>query len=191
MMELVVALVAAVFGLAGTGVGAVLSARAMKKGAVLSAQATLQQVRGQATVDQAHWLRQQRLQAYEGFLAAWDECLRLITSAGLPGDSGSPGANPPKEAADRMGERARRIDILGPAEVAQAAEERAERIRHDVDMATKLAGSTAPTAADRMANRTAPLAPPTAAAPMPAVLMPHDGPQPLPPPSRTAPTAGP
>lgn len=85
MKELIVALVAAVFGLAGTVVGAALTARAAKKGAVLSAQATLQQVHDQATVDQSHWLRQQRLQAYEGFLAAWDECLRLIDTVGLPG----------------------------------------------------------------------------------------------------------
>lgn len=153
------ALVAAVFGLAGTVVGAALSARAAKKGAVLSAQATLQQVRDQATVDQAHWLREQRLQAYEGFLAAWDECLRLIDSVGLPGDSESSGTNPLKEAAGRMAERARRIDILGPAKVARAAEELADSIRRDVDIATKLkelTESTVPTVTERMTNGTAP-----------------------------------
>ncbi|MFF5144140.1 hypothetical protein ACFY6U_31170 [Streptomyces sp. NPDC013157] len=159
MKELVVALVAAVFGLAGTVVGAVVSARAAKKGALLSAQATLQQVHDQASVDQAHWLRQQRLQAYEGFLAAWDECLRIIDSAGLPGDSGSSGANPLKEAAGRMAERARRIDILGPAEVARAAEELANSIRRDVKIATKLKEltmSTVPTATERLTTETAP-----------------------------------
>ncbi|MER5972493.1 hypothetical protein ABT112_22620 [Streptomyces sp. NPDC002055] len=134
MKELVLALVAAVFGLAGTVVGA----RAVKKGSLISAQVTLQQVRDQADVDQAHWLRQQRLQAYEGFLAAWDECLRILNSVGLPGDSESSGLNPLKESADRMTERARRIDILGPAEVARAAEELADSIRRDVDIATKL-----------------------------------------------------
>lgn len=134
MKELVLALVAAVFGLAGTVVGA----RAAKKGALISAGVTLQQVRDQADVDQAHWLRQQRLQAYEGFLAAWDECLRIIDSVGLPGHSDSPGINPLKEATGRMAERARRIDILGPAEVARAAEELAVSIRRDVDLATKL-----------------------------------------------------
>lgn len=159
MKELVVALVAALFGLAGTVVGASLSARAAKKGAVLSAQVAIQQVRDQATVDQAHWLRQQRLQSYEGFLEAWDECLRLIDSVGLPGDSGSPGANPLQEAAGRMAERARRIDILGPAEVARAAEELAASIRRDVGIATKLkelTESTLPTATDRMTNETTP-----------------------------------
>ncbi|MFJ7305513.1 hypothetical protein [Streptomyces sp. NPDC099088] len=134
MKELVLALVAAAFGLAGTVVGA----RAAKKGALISAEVTLQQVRDQADVDQAHWLRQQRLQAYEGFLSAWDECLRILKSVGLPGDSESPGPNPLKEAAGRMTERARRIDILGPSEVAQAAEELADSIRRDVDIATKL-----------------------------------------------------
>ncbi|WP_326692306.1 MULTISPECIES: hypothetical protein [unclassified Streptomyces] len=134
MKELVLALVAAVFGLAGTVVGA----RAAKKGALISAEVTLQQVRDQADVDQAHWLRQQRLQAYEGFLAAWDECLRIIDSVGLPGSSDSPGINPLKEATGRMAERARRIDILGPAEVARAAKELAVSIRRDVDLATKL-----------------------------------------------------
>ncbi|MFI6278422.1 hypothetical protein [Streptomyces sp. NPDC050988] len=159
MKELVVALVAAVFGLAGTVVGAALSARAAKKGALLSAQAALLQVRDQATVDQAHWLRQQRLQAYEGFLAAWDECLRLIDSVGLPGDSGSSGVNPLKEAAGRMTERARRIDILGPAEVARAAEELADSIRRDVKIATKLkelTEATLPTATERLTSGTAP-----------------------------------
>ncbi|MEY9992506.1 hypothetical protein ABIE67_004538 [Streptomyces sp. V4I8] len=159
MRELVVTLVAAVFGLAGTVVGAALSARAAKKGALLSAQATLQQVRDQATADQAHWLRQQRFQAYEGFLATWDECLRLIDSVGLPGDAGSSDGNPLKEAAGRMTERARRIDILGPAEVARAAEELADSIRRDVDIATKLKEltmSTVPEATERMTTETAP-----------------------------------
>ncbi|QIY56817.1 hypothetical protein HEP86_22670 [Streptomyces sp. RPA4-5] len=159
MKELIVALVAAVFGLAGTVVGAALTARAAKKGAVLSAQATLQQVHDQATVDQSHWLRQQRLQAYEGFLAAWDECLRLIDTVGLPGDSEASEINPLKEAAGRMTERARRIDILGPAEVAQAAEELADSIRRDVTIATKLKKLTEaklPSAAERMTNETAP-----------------------------------
>lgn len=159
MKELVVALGAAVFGLVGTVFGAALTARAAKKGAVLNTQATLQQVRDQAAVDQAHWLREQRLQAYEGFLAAWDECLRLIDSAGLPGDDGASGPNPLKEAAGRMTERARRIDILGPAEVARAAEELADSIRRDVEIATKLkklTESTLPTATERMTNGTAP-----------------------------------
>ncbi|MET7736386.1 hypothetical protein ABZT02_34235 [Streptomyces sp. NPDC005402] len=134
MKELALALVAAVFGLVGTVVGA----RAAKKGALISAQVTLQQVRDQADVDQAHWLRQQRLQAYESYLAAWDECLRIVNSVGLPGDSESSRLNPLKEAADRMTERARRIEILGPAEVASAAEELADSMRRDVDIATKL-----------------------------------------------------
>ncbi|MER6433043.1 hypothetical protein ABT272_35770 [Streptomyces sp900105245] len=134
MKELLLALVAAAFGLAGTVVGA----RAAKKGALISAQVSLQQVRDQASVDQAHWLRQQRLQAYEGFLEAWDECLRILTSVGLPGGLDSSERNPLLDAAGRMAERARRIDILGPVEVASAAEELAESIRHDVDVATKL-----------------------------------------------------
>jgi hypothetical protein len=154
MKELVLALVAAVFGLAGTVVGA----RAAKKGALISAEVTLQQVRDQADVDQAHWLRQQRLQAYEGFLAAWDECLRIIDSVGLPGHSDLPGINPLAEATGRMAERARRIDILGPAEVARAAEELAVSIRRDVDLATKLMGlaeSQRP-AAERITSGTLP-----------------------------------
>ncbi|MGW7487153.1 hypothetical protein [Streptomyces sp. NPDC054786] len=154
MKELVLALVAAAFGLAGTVVGA----RAAKKGALISAQVALQQVRDQADVDQAHWLREQRFQAYEGFLAAWDECLRILHSVGLPGDSESPGPNPLKEAAGRMTERARRIDILGPSEVAQAAEELADSIRRDVDIATellKILESYVP-AGRRIANETGP-----------------------------------
>lgn len=58
-----------------------------------------------------------------------------------------------------MTERARRIDILGPAEVAQAAEELADSIRRDVTIATKLKKLTEaklPSAAERMTNETAP-----------------------------------
>ncbi|WP_372457030.1 hypothetical protein [Streptomyces purpurogeneiscleroticus] len=91
-----------------------------------------------------------------------------------------------------MAESAPRLHILGPTEVAQAAEELAESIRRDVDIATELkelAESTVPAATDRMTNGTAPLVPPTAAVAMPVVLMPYDGPQPLRPPESQPPPA--
>ncbi|WP_063730506.1 hypothetical protein [Streptomyces sp. RTd22] len=40
-----------------------------------------QQVRGQAEAEHAHWLRQQRLAAYEGFMAAFDSFARTATSS--------------------------------------------------------------------------------------------------------------
>ncbi|GHI06617.1 hypothetical protein Scel_49380 [Streptomyces cellostaticus] len=78
---------------------------------------------------------------------------------GLPGDAGSSGGNPLKEASGRMTERARRIDILGPAEVARAAEELADSIRRDVKIATKLKEltmSTVPEATERVTTETTP-----------------------------------
>jgi hypothetical protein len=68
--ELLIALVAAVFGLAGTVLGAVVAARATKVGADKNAETVRRQVADQAGAEHAHWLRQQRLNAYEGFLEA-------------------------------------------------------------------------------------------------------------------------
>ncbi|OON75637.1 hypothetical protein B1H18_22565 [Streptomyces tsukubensis] len=58
-----------------------------------------------------------------------------------------------------MTERALRIEILGPAEVAGAADELADSIRRDVQIATKLKDltmSTLPEATDRMTTETTP-----------------------------------
>ncbi|MFE4855869.1 hypothetical protein [Streptomyces sp. NPDC056670] len=133
MDELLIALVAAAFGLAGTVVGAVVAARAAKAGADKNAETVRRQVEDQATVEHAHWLRQQRLTAYEGFLEAWDECLRLTRASADPHESDPPGVEPLRAAAGRMAERARRIALLGPPAVTQAAEELAETMQQDVD----------------------------------------------------------
>ncbi|WP_147972794.1 hypothetical protein [Streptomyces sp. col6] len=131
--ELLIALVAAVFGLAGTVVGAVVAARAAKAGADKNAETARRQVEDQATAEHAHWLRQQRLTAYEGFLEAWDECLRLTRASADPHESDPPGVEPLRAAAGHMAERARRIALLGPPAVTQAAEELAETMQQDVD----------------------------------------------------------
>ncbi|MEU7133963.1 hypothetical protein [Streptomyces sp. NPDC046261] len=133
MDELVIALVAAVFGLAGTVLGAVVAARAAKAGADKNAETVRRQVEDQAGAEHAHWLRQQRLNAYEGFLEAWDECLRLTRASADLQDDGQSNAGPLREAAGRMAERARRIALLGPPAVTQAAEDLAETMQEDVD----------------------------------------------------------
>ncbi|MFE3774866.1 hypothetical protein [Streptomyces sp. NPDC059122] len=125
---------AAVFGLAGTVLGAVVAARATKVGADKNAETVRQQVEDQAAAEHAHWLRQQRLNAYEGFLEAWDECLRLTRASADPQDGDPPGVEPLRAAAGRMTERARRIALLGPPAVTQAAEELAETMQQDVDV---------------------------------------------------------
>jgi hypothetical protein len=70
---------AVIAGIAGTGgalggsiVGAIAPVRGTRIGAERTAQATLQQVRDQAVLDHAHWLRQQRQEAYVALLGAYD-----------------------------------------------------------------------------------------------------------------------
>ncbi|MFF1412825.1 hypothetical protein ACFVX6_24145 [Streptomyces sp. NPDC058289] len=92
-----------------------------------------QQVQDQAAAEHSHWLRQQRLEAYEGFLEAWDECLRLTHHPSDLHDPGPSSFDALRMAAGRMAERARRIALLGPLEVTQAAENLTETIQQDVD----------------------------------------------------------
>lgn len=63
-------LVIAVIGLAATAVGALIGARSAKFGAERNAEAARQQVRDHGAIEHGHWLRQQRFDAYESFLAA-------------------------------------------------------------------------------------------------------------------------
>jgi acetyl-CoA carboxylase carboxyltransferase component len=74
--EFTTALVAGLIGLIGTGTGAAATAWAAKIGAIKNIEAARGQAQDQATHEHAHWLRQQRLVAYEGSLDAWDECTR-------------------------------------------------------------------------------------------------------------------
>ncbi|MDX3386627.1 hypothetical protein PV682_35055 [Streptomyces niveiscabiei] len=137
MNELAIALTAAAFGLAGTVIGAIVSARGAKAGADRNAQTVIQQVQDQAVVEHSHWLRQQRLTAYEGFLETWDECLRLTQVPADASDTDQSSLEPLREAAGRMTGRARRIALLGPPEVAQAAEKLAEIMQEDVAASAK------------------------------------------------------
>ncbi|MFE9257916.1 hypothetical protein [Streptomyces sp. NPDC006879] len=137
MKELVIALGAAVFGLVGTVVGAVLASRSAKAGADKNAETVQRQVQDQAAAEQAHWLRQQRLSAYEGFLEAWDECLRITRASHHPSSSEADDLEPLREASARVEERARRIALLGPQEVTQAAESLARTMRQNVDVADR------------------------------------------------------
>ena len=137
MTDLVIPLAVAVIGLAATGWGAVVGSRAAKFGAEKSADAARRQVQDQATVEHGHWLRQQRLSAYEGFLEAWDECLRITQASADSHDPDSTQLDDLRLAADRMAERARRIAILGPPEVTHAAESLAETMQDDVRISVR------------------------------------------------------
>ncbi|MFJ9590127.1 hypothetical protein ACIRSD_41380 [Streptomyces acidicola] len=77
MTDFVVPLAIAVIGLVATGLGAVVGARAAKFGAEKNAEAVRRQVQDQGAVEHGHWMRQERLNTYESFLEAWDECLRI------------------------------------------------------------------------------------------------------------------
>ncbi|MEV5599344.1 hypothetical protein [Streptomyces sp. NPDC052496] len=124
MTEFVTALVAGLIGLIGTVTGAAATAWAAKSGAKMNAKAMRGQVQDQAASEHAHWLRQQRLAAYEGFLDAWDECSRARTELTRSvGDSARDALRAElSRSASRMMERARRISLLGPEEVSLAAE---------------------------------------------------------------------
>ncbi|MFE2441578.1 hypothetical protein ACFXDF_05795 [Streptomyces sp. NPDC059426] len=137
MKDFVMSLVIAVIGLAATGLGAVVGARATKFGAEKSAEAARRQVQDQGAIEHGHWLRQQRFSTYESFLEAWDECLR-ITQASLADDAPDPtGLEDLRLAADRLAGRARRIAILGPPEVTHAAESLTETMQEDVKVAVR------------------------------------------------------
>lgn len=132
-----ISLVAAVIGLAATGLGAVVGARAARFGAERNAETVRRQVQDQGVVEHGHWLRQQRLNTYETFLEAWDECLRITQTSPEVHDPDSTGLEDLKEAAGRMAERARRIALLGPEEVTRAAEELTETMQEDVAVSTR------------------------------------------------------
>ncbi|MFG7946612.1 hypothetical protein [Streptomyces cacaoi] len=124
MSETLVALIAASFGLIGTIVGSVATARATKAGANKSAEAMLTQVSDQANNEHGHWLRQQRLTAYEIFLDAWDECTRTRTMLARSSPATDEQCDSLREelrkAASRMLEQSRRLSLLGPDKVTQA-----------------------------------------------------------------------
>ncbi|MEU8890357.1 hypothetical protein [Streptomyces sp. NPDC048442] len=137
MKDLVIPLVIAVIGLAATGLGAIVGARAARFGAERNAETVRRQVQDQGAVEHGHWLRQQRLITYETFLEAWDECLRLTRASGRADDPDSTGMEELRTAADRMAERARRIAILGPDEVTYAAEDLTVTMQEDVEVSTR------------------------------------------------------
>ncbi|MFF3886997.1 hypothetical protein [Streptomyces sp. NPDC001914] len=137
MKDFMIPLALAAVGLAATWLGAIVGARAAKFGAEKSAEAIRSQVHDQGAVEHAHWLRQQRFSTYESFLEAWDECLRITQASAETDASDLAGLEDLRLAADRMVGRARRIAILGPAEVTRAAESLAETMQEDVRVAVR------------------------------------------------------
>jgi hypothetical protein len=122
--EFKIALIAGIIGLVGTVIGAAATAWAAKINAHKNVEAVRGQARDQGVNEHAHWLRQQRLVSYEGFLDAWDECTRIRQERADPAPSGEGAAGRVelRRTASRMMERARRISLLGPEEVSLAAE---------------------------------------------------------------------
>lgn len=138
MKDLVIPLLIAVIGLAATGLGTIVGARAARFGAEKNAETVRRQVRDQGAVEHGHWLRQQRLNTYESFLEAWDECLRITQASGNVHDPDLASLDVLQRAAGRMAERARRIALLGPEEVTRAADELAETMQKDVEVSKQL-----------------------------------------------------
>ncbi|MFJ8846671.1 hypothetical protein ACIRFF_27665 [Streptomyces cyaneofuscatus] len=137
MEDYVIPLIIAAIGLAATAVGALIGARSAKFGAERNAETARQQVRDQGAVEHGHWLRQQRFDAYESFLAAWDECLRITQESAEHHDPNRADLAPLGNAAERMAERSRRIALLGPEEVTRAAETLTETMQSDVEITNR------------------------------------------------------
>ncbi|MFJ9021629.1 hypothetical protein ACIRPU_16875 [Streptomyces sp. NPDC102259] len=99
MDEGLVALIAAGVGLAGAiggaAIGGYAAARGARIGAETAARATARQVQDQAAVDHTHWLRERRLEAYQEFLKAYEQCAEVMNAilkqlAGEPDPSDLP-----------------------------------------------------------------------------------------------------
>ncbi|WP_406429841.1 hypothetical protein OHA59_30350 [Streptomyces sp. NBC_01589] len=112
----IAALVAAGFGLAGTAVGGAAAVWGAKMGAERSAQAVKQQVQDQAAAEHAHWLRQQRSEAYEQFEDTYNEVARLV-ALGEEQD-----VSQAAELIRTLHRWQARIEILGPVAVAESAD---------------------------------------------------------------------
>ncbi|MFJ8152240.1 hypothetical protein [Streptomyces sp. NPDC094468] len=106
----VAALIAAGFGVLGTAVGGAAAVWGAKIGAERSAQAVKQQVRDQTAAEHAHWLRQQRLEAYERFEDNYSQLARLAVR--IDGD-----VSPAADLLRDLAHCSSRIEILGPLEV--------------------------------------------------------------------------
>ncbi|MGW5675414.1 hypothetical protein ACWEV4_10060 [Streptomyces sp. NPDC003860] len=124
MTEFTAALLTGLIGLIGAGIGASATAWAAKISASKNIEAARGQAQDQAENEHAHWLRQQRLAACEGFLDAWDECTRYRKELTLKADDNLHNALRAdlRRSASLMLERARRISLLGPEGVSSAAE---------------------------------------------------------------------
>jgi hypothetical protein len=131
------ALIAASFGLVGTALGSTVTAWTTRANANKSADSARRQVYDKATADHAHWMRQQRLAAFDAFLEAWDECLRITQASGSTEAADETSLDELRAASGRMAERARRIALLGPEGVTRAAEELAATMQEDVEISAR------------------------------------------------------
>ncbi|MDF3141688.1 MULTISPECIES: hypothetical protein [unclassified Streptomyces] len=116
MDQEIAALIAAGFGLLGAVVGGAAAVWGAKIGAERSAHAVKQQVQDQAAAEHAHWLRQQRSEAYEQFEDAYNEVSRLV-ELGEEQD-----VSQAVELIRTLYRWQARIEILGPPAVAESAE---------------------------------------------------------------------
>ncbi|MFE6097730.1 hypothetical protein ACFQ7M_38035 [Streptomyces massasporeus] len=142
---------AGLFGVIGAAIGGAAAAWGARSGAERTARAAQQQVHDQAIAEHAHWLRQQRLEAYEGFMRAYDSFARVATD-------GLRAAEERRSRSDQSGrddqlseyllsasevealghqvraleERSARISVLGPSSVDECAAEltRAAGLEH-------------------------------------------------------------
>ncbi|MFG2651260.1 hypothetical protein [Streptomyces sp. NPDC048436] len=140
MDQEIAAIVTGAFGLVGVAIGGAAAAWGARTGAERTARATHQQVRDQADAEHAHWLRQQRLEAYEGFMRGYDgfarvasESLRAAEERRSRSDQSGREAHlseslPSASEVDAMGaqvrameEHAARISVVGPSSMDECA----------------------------------------------------------------------
>ncbi|MFF9025159.1 hypothetical protein [Streptomyces eurythermus] len=121
MAALIAGLAGTAGALGGALVGGVAAVRGARIGAEKAAEAARQQVQDQALADHNHWLRQQRLEAYTTFLAAYDAHVPIADRTSRKIQDLSPGEDLPDEdlaemiaTANAIRRERQRVKLVGP-----------------------------------------------------------------------------
>ncbi|WP_158761681.1 hypothetical protein [Streptomyces sp. NRRL S-146] len=154
---LIAGLAGTVGAVAGAVVGAVAAVRGARIGAEKAAETARQQVQDQASIDHEHWLRQQRIEAYSEFLAAYDESALVATRTSRKIREMEPGDPKPEDdlneltaAALRLRQVRQRVKLVGPELIharATGLEDAARDYYIDLDCAAEARESSDPDAA--------------------------------------------
>ncbi|MFB6935229.1 hypothetical protein [Streptomyces chartreusis] len=127
------ALVAGLFGVGGTVVGAVLTARSMRE-----------QAHGQASIEHGRWMQERRVELYAAALLAYDqlfENLHSIPTAADDDDERKRLWNQVLAALDELKRTANKVRMAGPPEVSELVQTLARLTSRTVEAAARPEGS--------------------------------------------------